>query len=172
MAKKLKTGNTSSSQEIVENILAITNYETEIEVQVTSNKNQNKYRIKQIYTSPDINCQEIIEPSNITGVKIIREGTNLEIENTNLNLTKIYENYQYISENILDLSCFIENYKLYEKSTWEENDDTIIMKTMQNNFEKKLYIDKTSQNPTKMEIKDTNKNSEIYILYNKVNYQK
>ena len=42
MAKKIKIGNTSSSQEIVENILAITSYETEIEVQVTSNKNHNK----------------------------------------------------------------------------------------------------------------------------------
>lgn len=171
MAKKMKIGHTSSSQEIVENILNIISYETEIEVEVTSNKNQNKYKIKQSYTSPETSYQEVIEPSNITGVKIIKEGNNLKIENTKLNLTKIYENYQYMSDNILDLSDFIENYKESEKSKWEEKDGIIIMETNQNKYEKKLYINKKTGNPTKMQIKDNNKNSSVYILYNKVDYK-
>lgn len=171
VAKKIKIGNTSSSQEIVENILNITSYETEIEVEVTSNKNKNKYKIKQSYTSPEISYQEVLEPSNISGVKIIKEGNNLKIENTKLNLTKIYENYQYISENILDLSSFIENYKGNEKSRWEEKDGIIIMETTENKLEKNLYIDITTGNPTKMKIKDNNKNSIVYILYNKVDYK-
>lgn len=170
MAKKIKIGHTSSSQEIVENILSLTSYETEIEVEMQSNKNKNKYKMKQSYTSPNSNYQEVLEPSNIAGVKIIKEGNNLKIENTNLNLTKIYEKYEYISDNILDLSSFIENYKINEKSNWEEKDE-IIMTTAENNFERKLFIDKASGNPTKMQIKDTNKNTSVYILYNKVDYK-
>ena len=34
--------------------------------------------------------QEVIEPSNIQGVKIIKESNKLIIENSQLNLTKIY----------------------------------------------------------------------------------
>ena len=170
VAKKIKIGNTSTSQEIVENILAITSYDAEIEVEVTSNKNQNKYKIKQSYTGPNSNYQEVLEPSNIAGVKIIKEENKLRIENTNLNLSKIYENYGYISDNILDLSSFIDNYKRNDKSNWEEKDE-IIMTTSENNFEKKLFIDKTTGNPIKMQIKDTNKNTSVYILYNKVDYK-
>ena len=47
MAKNLKIGNNKSSQEMVDNILNMKNYEAVIEVEVKSNKNQNKYIIKQ-----------------------------------------------------------------------------------------------------------------------------
>ena len=42
-SKKMKFGNNSSNQEIIENILNISSYETMIEVEVNSNKNTNKY---------------------------------------------------------------------------------------------------------------------------------
>lgn len=170
-AKKSKIGNTSSSQEIVEKILTISEYEAEIEVEVTSNKNKNQYKIKQQYISPDQNMQEVLEPSNIAGVKIIRIGNELKLENTNLNLSSIFENYQYLSDNLLDLSCFIENYKNSKKSEWKEEANQIIMTTEENYLKKTLLIDKTTNNPTKMEIKDTNKNTSVYILYSKVNYK-
>ena len=115
-AKKIKIGNNSSSQEIVDYILNISSYEATVEVNVNSNKNTNKYILKQKYEKPDIMTQEVIEPSNIAGVKIIRQGNELKIENTNLNLTSIFNNYEYISENSLDLDCFIENYRKSEKS--------------------------------------------------------
>lgn len=170
-AKKSKIGNTSNSQEIVEKILTISEYEAEIEIEVTSNKNKNQYKIKQQYISPDQNMQEVLEPSNIAGVKIIRTGNELKIENTNLSLSTIFKNYQYLSENILDLSCFIENYKNSEKSEWKEEANQIIMTTEEKYLKKTLSIDKTTSNPTKMEIKDTNKNTSVYILYSKVNYK-
>ncbi len=170
-AKKSKIGNTSSSQEIVEKILTISEYEAEIEVEVTSNKNKNQYKIKQQYISPDQNMQEVLEPSNIAGIKIIRTGNELKLENTNLNLSTIFENYQYLSDNLLDLSCFIENYKNSEKSEWKEEANQIIMATEEKYLKKTLLIDKTTNNPTKMEIKDTNKNTSVYILYSKVNYK-
>ena len=109
--KKAKIGNNSSSQEIVDYILNISSYEAIVEVNITSNKNSNRYILKQQYMEPDICTQEVMEPSNIAGVKILKKGKELKIENTNLNLTTVFNEYQYISENALDLNCFIEDYK-------------------------------------------------------------
>ena len=172
-AKNLKIGNNSSSQEIVDYILNISSYEATIDVEVTSNKNSNKYIIKQKYENSGIIEQEVIEPNNIKGVKIIKEGENLRIENTNLNLNMIFEKYNYLSDNVLDLDSFIENYKNNNESKFYEKDNQLILETVDNSNNKNLkhktlYIDKSTTNPTKMEIKDTNKNSSIYIIYNEV----
>lgn len=168
MSKNFKIGNNTTSQEIVNYILSINSYETKIEVEVKSNKNSNKYIIKQKYNGNEDNSQEVIEPNNIAGVKIIKEGKNLRLENSNLNLTSMFENYQYISDNSLDLCSFIEDYKKDEKSEWKEKDGKIIMQTNRENKQKILYIDAKSGNPEKMEIKDNNKNIAVYILYKEV----
>ena len=172
-AKTSKIGNNSTSQEIVDYILNISSYKTEISVEIKSNKNSNKYKIKQTYIANNKSEQEVIEPSNIQGVKIIKEGTNLKIENTKLSLTKIIENYPDISQNNLDLISFIENYKNNLNSKFKEENNQIIMETTaktENNYQKyeKLYIAKETGKPTKMEIKDTNQNIIIYIIYNEI----
>ena len=168
MSKNLKIGNNTTSQEIVNYILSINSYETKVEVEVKSNKNSNKYIIKQKYNGIEDNIQEVIEPNNIAGVKIIKEGKNLRLENSNLNLTSMFENYQYISDNSLDLCSFIKDYKKGEKSEWKEKDGKIIMETNRESKQKILYIDAKSGNPEKMEIKDNNKNIAVYILYKEV----
>ena len=165
MSKNFKIGNNTSSQEIVDYILNINSYEAVIEVDVKSNKNENKYKIKQVYNGNDNNSQEVLEPSNIAGVKLIKEGNNLKLENSNLNLTNILQNYEYISDNALDLSSFIDNYKNNSNSKWDEKDDKIIMKTSN----RTLYINRENGLPKKMEIQDTGKKTAIYILYNEVN---
>lgn len=164
-AKNFKIGNNTTSQEIVDNILNINSYNAVIEVRVKSNKNENKYIIKQTYKGEENNVQEIIEPTNIAGVKLIREGSVLKLENSKLNLTSLFENYQYISDNDLDLSCFIKEYKQSEKQEIKEKDNEILLKTKR----KILYINKKTGMPVKMEIQDNNKNIAVYILYNEVN---
>lgn len=176
-AKNLKIGNNSTSQEIVNYILNISSYETQIEVEVKSNKNSNKYKMKQTYIDNQNNMQEVLEPSNIQGVKIIKENNTLKIENTQLSLTKIIENYQEITQNNLDLSNFIENYKNNTNSKFKEENNQIIMETTaktENNYQKyeKLYVSKENGKPQKMEIKDTNQNTIIYIIYNEININK
>jgi len=167
-AKNLKVGNNSSSQEIVDYILNISSYEAKVEVEVNSNKNQNKYILKQQYKAPGTSEQEVLEPDNIAGVKIIRNGNQLKVENTKLNLSSIFENYEYVSDNILDLSCFTKDYKADEKASWKEENNQIVMITKKDQEEKKLFIDRTTGNPTKLEIKWTNKTNTVYILYNEV----
>jgi outer membrane lipoprotein-sorting protein len=171
VAKKSKIGNNSTSQEVLDYILNIRSYEVTIEVTVKSNKNENKYIIKQIYNGPEDNMQEVLEPSNIAGVKIIKNGNSLKLENSNLNLVSMFENYEYISENSLDLSSFIEEYKTDEKAMMKEKDNKVIMQTSSGNKLKKhktLYINKETGMPERMEIQDDNKNIAVYILYNEV----
>lgn len=172
-AKVFKSGNTKNSQEIVDYILNISSYDVNITVEVNSNKNQNKYILKQKYVSPNVSTQEVIEPSNIAGIKITNDGTNLKLENSNLNLSTVFENYNYLGDNCLDLSSFIENYKKNQESSFLEEENQIIMKTKSGNENrytksKILYIDKQSCKPTKLEIKDNNEKTTVYILYNEV----
>ena len=175
MSKKSKIGHTNNSQEIVENILNISSYNATINVKVISNKNENNYIIKQEFKSKDSNLQEVIEPSNIAGTKIIREGNKLTLENSRLNLSSMIENYQSISSNNLDLSSFIEDYKKDSKADYEENENEIKMYAVGNTnnnsdskCKKTLYIDKETELPTQLEIEWTNKSNKVYILYNEV----
>ena len=171
--KNLKIGNNKNSQEIVDYILNLSSYEAEVTVNITSNKNSNKYILKQKYQKDKEHIQEVIEPSNIAGVKIINDGKNLKIENSNLNLNEIIENYTNLENNNLDLSMFIDEYKNSNESNYEEKDDEIIMKVKNDKEniyvkEKILYINKKTYNPLKLEIKDNKQKERIYILYNEV----
>lgn len=170
MVKNMKIGNNKSSQEMVENILNMKSYEALIEVCVNSNKNQNKYLIKQKYNEKET-YQEVLEPSNIKGVKIIKTEGNLKLENSKLNLTSIYENYDCLSENNLDLDCFVNDYKASNNSKYREENEKIIMETNSNNnlkINKILYINIKTGKPEKLEIVDANKKNTVYILYKEV----
>ena len=174
MTKNNKYGNNMNSQEIVDNILNINSYKSEITVQVNSNKNKNKYIIEQEYNTENGSMQTVLEPANIAGVKILNKENNLTIQNTKLNLTKIFEDYQGLEDNSLDLISFINNYKNFDKSKYEEKDIEIIMKTKnesnkQNTINKTLYINRDTKLPTKMEIEDNNQNIKIFIQYNEIN---
>lgn len=107
--KKINIGNNitnKSIEQIEEYILNISSYKARIEVEVISNKNENKYILMQKYVSPNISRQEVIEPSNIKGIETIYDGTNLAINNSSLGLSSIYENYQYMVDNCLWIRKF------------------------------------------------------------------
>ena len=76
MIKNSKSGNNMSSQEIVDYILNLNYYKAKITVGVNSNKNKNKYILKQEFNSENGCIQEVIEPSNIAGVKIVKKDRN------------------------------------------------------------------------------------------------
>ncbi len=171
--KNLKIGKNTTSQEFIDYILNIKSYECNIQIEVQSNKNKSKYILKQSYIKDGEITQEVIEPSNLQGIKISKKDGNLIIENSRFSLKKIIENYKEIAENNIDLECFIKNYKENEKSSYKEEDNVIILETAsngENNYMnyKTLYISKDTGKPIKMEIKDTNKNTIIYIIYNEI----
>ena len=174
-SKKIKIGNNSSSQEIIENILNISSYESIIDVEVNSNKNVNRYVIKQKYIAPDISEQELLEPENIQGIKIKKTGNELKVENTKLNISKIYNDYPYMVDNCMDLNTFIEIYKQNDEKDYEEKNNEIILRVenKENPYTKFriLYINKETGNPIRMEIKDNSKKTLIYILYKEVKFE-
>ena len=173
VTKKSKIGNNMSSQEIVDYILNINSYKSKVMVQVNSNKNKNKYIILQEFNTENGFVQEVIEPENIAGVKIIRKDNNLEIQNTQLDLKKIFDNYNGIEDNCLDLCNFINEYKSDSNSSFEEKDEYLIMKvksSLNNKYYKNklLYIDKNKSIPVKLVVQDNNQNTTIIIEYNEI----
>lgn len=175
--KKINTGNNilnKTLDEVQEYICNINSYEATMEVTINSNKNTNKYKIKQTHDENE-DIQEILEPENVKGIKFIYKNNTLQIINTNLNLTKIYNNYPYIESNNLWLNDFLEEYKQADKENKEatENDEEVVLKLEVQNEDsnikyKELYLDKKTGNPTKLLIQDNNKNTVIYILYSEI----
>lgn len=171
--KNSNIGNNSikSAEDIKNYILNISSYEAKINVEINSNKNSNKYIIEQKFSSPNICMQKVLQPDNISGLTTTYDGSSLKIEDTNINLSKIYENYPYVADNMLSLGDFIENYKSDNKALLNEEDSEIIMETkIQNKYiaNKKLYIDKKTAKPTKLVIQDINKKTIVYILYSEI----
>ncbi len=173
--KNLKSGNNMSNKnlkEIEEYILSIRSYNAKIEVEIQSNKNKNKYVLEQRYAEPNVQKQIVLEPSNIEGLETIFDGNNLKINNTKLNLSTIYENYSDVTSNFLWLNTFTEEYKkMIEtgKQNIIEQNGIIIMEIKDaDELNKKLYIDRKTGKPIKMQIKNVSKNTTVYILYNEI----
>lgn len=167
-------GNTINSSSIQEYILNMKSYEAEVEITIKSNKNENKYLAKQEATLEKAK-QEILEPEHIKGIKIQYENHELTIENSRLNISKLYQNYPYIQENVLFLTSFIEEYKntSYNKKIENEKEIILEIKNPENKYHncKRLYIDKETKKPTKLEVQDSTQNMIVYILYNEIKIQ-
>ena len=178
--KNLNIGNNLNNktlQEIEEYILNISSYETEVEITVESNKNKTKYLLKQSYVSPNIEKQVVREPSNIQGLETVYDGNKLTIHNSKLNLTTIYENYPYLTDNFLWLHSFIEDYRNAKSNgqktkLYEENNQVIMEVELANATSyvasKRLIIDRITGNIQQLVVQDKNKKNLVYILYKEI----
>ena len=174
--KNFNIGNNITSksiQEIEQYILNISSYEAKAEVMIESNKNINKYVLKQEYNNSGKIEQIVLEPSNIEGLTISYNEGNLTINNTKINLQTVYNNYKYVVDNNLWLNSFIKDYRESNNKSISENSDYIVMTvdiSDSNNYGKIkiLYINKTTGNPEKMLIQDKNQKNMVYILYSEI----
>lgn len=153
--------------EVERYICNISSYDAIAEVTIKSNKNTNKYLLKQ-WVKNEETVQEVIEPKNIEGTQIIYKENKLLIKNSNLNLVKIYNNYPYLQENSLFLTDFIQEYKIAKHKTVKNENDEIIFSINKKNKEE-LYINKDTLKPSKITIYDKNKKISVYILYKEIN---
>ena len=172
--KNGKVGNTiinKSEEQIVDSILNIKSYSAKLDVSIETNKNTNKYVVSQKVEN-EKSMQEVLEPENIAGVITEYDGTNLKIKNNKLNLETTFQNYQYVVENRLWLNSFIKEFKesSNKKVNSKENEIVLEVSNTENpyNTYKKLYIDKKTGKPTKMQIEDINKKMLVYILYTEI----
>ena len=108
-------------------------------------------------------------------MQIEYDGNTLSINNTRLNLNKVYENYESLTENYLCLESFIEDYKDKKQSNkskiYEENGEIIMEINSENSqyaYKKQLYLSKATSKPTKLIINDINEKNLVYILYNEI----
>lgn len=174
--KSLKNGNNNirikNEEDVNDYILNISNYEAKIEVIVKSNKNENKYNIKQrcknnySYQETEYENNELMIIEHIDNKVIIK--------NNKLKLEKIYESCDFLLENNLFLTTFIEEYKNTNQKEIIENENYYIIKIKLNDISNKkvayknLYINKNTGKIEKLEINDINKNRTIYILYKEI----
>ncbi len=172
--KKINIGNNKSRQiDIAENILDnIEKYNAEIEVEVNSNKNSFKYNLRQV-EDEKYSLEEVTKGNNIEGLRIELSENTLKISNTKLNLEKIYENYNEVSNNSLFISTFIKDFKnLNNKSGIKETENEIIFEVEINDDKyiksKELYINKETKKPTKMVIYNGYKKKTTSIIYNNI----
>lgn len=162
-----------NQNEIVDNILnKFNNYEANILVTITTNKNENNYEMFQEVSEK--NSKTIIKsPENIKDMIIEINDNTLKITNTKINMEKIYEEYDGILNNDLFLNKFTKdcennNFKFYEKN------EKIILETILNNNSstyikyKELYLDKKTNLPTELIMKDNTKKACIRIIYNDI----
>lgn len=150
----------NNENKVVDYILNINNYEAEIEVTVESNKTTNTYELKQC-VSGDSSSLEVLSKGKIGGLKIEFKDKTLKVQNTELKLDKIYENYEPLVDNELFLNTFIKRFKESDATTYMEGNFIV--------FEiprfAKLYVDMKDSKPKKLEIKDNTKKTNICINY-------
>lgn len=176
--KILKNGNTSNSgsiDEIESNLCQISYYQATIEVTVQSNKNTNTYTLKQEYEKQgeqEIAKQEVLLPENLKGVQIIKKQNQLEVKNTILNLSKIYEKYQDMTKNDLWLDDFLEEYQESVSKQRSEEENVVIFQIDPNTNpyqkQKRLYVSKETGKPQKLVVEDMNQKNKVYILYKEI----
>ena len=109
-----------------------------------------------------------MEPANIAGLETIYSDGTLKLNNTKLDLQTVYEEYKYVTYNNLWLNSFIEEYKKSNEKSIKEDDSNFIMTVNTEDNVKSLYINKKTENPTKLLVQDKNQKNVIYILYNEI----
>lgn len=172
--KKGKIGNTiinKSEEQIIESILNIKSYDANLEVTIQTNKNTTQYALKQELKEEKC-IQEVVKPENIAGVITEYDGNSLKIRNNKLNLETTFQDYKYITENNLWLNSFIKEFKETNNKKTSATEKEIILEidNRKNTYSsyKKLYIDKKTGKPTKMQIEDVNQKVLVYILYTEI----
>ena len=170
--KKQKNGNNKNIQEIEKYILNVKSYRAKIEVTTSSNKNANYYKFEQEVRENEFCKQITISPKELEGMRMTYENGILKIENTKYNLSIIYNDYKYITDNSLFLTSFIQGYKEAKKQEIEEKDNKIKMSYNSNvnkyNYKQVLYIDRASLNPINLQIFDINNSKKIDIIYTEI----
>ena len=172
--KNTESGNNKSIKEIEEYFLNVNSYTAKIKVTVTSNKNVNFYELTQEVKLPQTARQVANLPEELSGVEMIYKDGVLEIKNSKYNLTKIYKDYPYVSNNQLFLTSFLEGYRNSEEKQIEEKDNRIKMQyksgTNKYNNTQVLYINKTNLKPESLDILDVNKDCKVNILYKEIEF--
>lgn len=160
-----------NQKEFVEDIFEeFEKYEANIDVTITSNKNENKYNMNQ-YVDGENSKLVINSPENVKGLEIEIKDNNLKITNKKTDMEKIYDDYKAIIKNSLFIDSFIEEFDKFPVEFQETEDEIVIKMNLEKNKNtyikfKELYLNKETGMPTKLVIKDNNQKINTSIIYN------
>ena len=170
--KTQQNGNNKSVKEIEKYFLNVSSYKARVKVSIKSNKNSNFYEFEQEVKGQSYSRQYTLSPDSLAGMEIIYENGIITLKNTKYNLSQIYNNYPYVVTNSLFLTSFIEGYRNSETKSAIEIDGKIQMSYISeiNKYNNKqiLYIDKSSLEPTNLQIFDINNEIKVDIIYNEI----
>lgn len=170
--KTQQNGNNKSVKEIEKYFLNVSSYKARVKVSIKSNKNSNFYEFEQEVKGQSYSRQYTLSPDSLAGMEIIYENGIITLKNTKYNLSQIYNNYPYVVTNSLFLTSFIEGYRNSETKSAIEIDGKIQMSYISeiNKYNNKqiLYIDKSSLEPTNLQIFDINNEIKVNIIYNEI----
>ncbi len=161
-----------NQNEFVEDILGdLKKYEANVDILIRSNKNENIYNMQQV-VDEDYSKFIINSPENIKGLTIEINNRNLRVTNKNIEMEKIFENYNSVVNNSLFLNAFIKEFENNESTVYEENGEILIEIFLKNENtyikSKVLYLDKENKMPKKLIIKDYAQNINTSIIYNDI----
>lgn len=174
--KNFFSGNNISiknKKEIIEEILnGKLKYKSRIIVKIISNKNEHIYEMIQEETDKT-SYQEVISEGNIKNLRIVYTDNVLRVENSELNLEKIYKDYEPIMSNYLFLNDFANDYLSVDEKNIEEIEEYILIKLKIENTNKyikykELYLNEKNGLPMKLIIKDSDKLPRVCIEYTNI----
>ena len=113
--------------------------------------------------APNYSKQVVKEPKNLENVETIFNGNNLEIRNTNLGLSKIYDNYKYLNENILWLNFHLENYKKTHNLEETEVKEDVIEETEEDIKEEMVFLEDDETEETVTESEEVKETEEVRV---------
>lgn len=150
-------------------ILNISSYTCKAEIIAINNKSQSTYVMNQAYKKPDYYKTEILSPENLKGNTMEYFKDKIVIKNKKANdvieLPNVGENKQY-----LFIGDFIQNYS-QDKTIGIDFDEKYMVldvdiKGDSKYFNRqKLYVNKNTKNPEKMEILDEEGNEKFIVKY-------
>lgn len=155
--------------ELDEYILSIKNYKLEAKITVNSNKNTNTYFLTES-VQDEKQTQEILN-DNGEGIVLEYDEGHLTIKNTELKLSRIFDDYENLLNNPIDFNSFIGDYKNDDKKEIKENNNFYIIsiksKDLGNKYttNKTLYFNRDENKFERVEVKDINNNLRIIIEY-------
>ena len=157
-----------TEEEMIQDVLNISFYRAQLKIKIASNKNENQYIVKQEVTKNMVR-QEILQPENIAGVVTTYEEGKLTLYNSQLELSQVYEDYAYMTNNALWLNSFVEEFKNNTEKTkisYENNNIILEVKNERRyDYRKKLYINKENGKPLQLIVQDINQKQTICIEY-------
>ncbi len=155
-------------------IVGIQSYSCIAQIEACGNKSMKKYTVKHYFKSPSYYKIQVLDPENIKGKVTIYDKDKVIIHHPRIK-DKVTFSYKGKENRYLFIGDFAKNILQNEKINISSSKEFLILETSIPDtsiyFDKqKLYIDKKTLKPNKMEIIDVNGKKRFMVAYKEFRY--